>query len=258
MPVRRPGGAGLLPWLAGLLALVVAAVLLTAPAQAQSDETVPNDADLGTTLPGATTSILATTTTKPPDCKELAPVSAIFVGTVTGTAGETARFAVAEIRQGALPATRVQVDYPNDIRFVKEGRQYVVGVTVDPATQRLVSKVRPARDVEEDDPCNERDLVYTRNVDGSNVDTGIFSGLSGRGWRIAWSFLLPTLIALSLLALLVLFKRAGVGAFRFGVKRAAAPPRRPPPEAQEPPAPSPASTGPPSRTPVRPGPPPRP
>jgi hypothetical protein len=247
-----------LPWLAGLLALVAAAVALTAPAQAQSDETVPDDADLGTTLPGATTSILATTTTTAPECKELAPVTAIFVGTVTGTVGETARFAVAEIRQGALPATRVQVDYPNDIRFVKEGHQYVVGVTTDPATQRLVSKVRPARDVEEDDPCNLRDLVYTRNVDGTNVDTGIFSGLSGKGWRIAWSFLLPTLIALALLTLLVLFKRAGVGAFRFGLKRAAAPPRPSPPADEEPLARPPVSTGPASRTPARPGPPPRP
>ena len=146
-------------------ALVLLAFSVAGPALAQSDETVP-EPDV-TTIDGATTSILATTTTKPPECKELVPASAVFVGTVIGVTGDTARYAVAQVRSGELPATRVQVDYPDDIRFIKEGRQYVVGAVLVPATSRYQSKVRPPRDVPTDDPCNARDQVYTKNLDGS-------------------------------------------------------------------------------------------
>ena len=48
----------------------------------------------------------------------------------------------------------------------------------------LVSKVRPSPDQPDDDPCIERDPVYTTNLDGSKVDTGLFSGLSGKGWSV--------------------------------------------------------------------------
>ena len=229
-------------------------VSLASPALAQED-TVPPD-EVVSTLSGATTSILSTTTTKPPECKDLLPLSVVFVGTVIGTAGTTARFAVAQIRQGELPATRVNVEYPDDIRFVKEGSQYVVGAALDPATNVLISKVRPSPDQPDDDPCIERDPVYTTNLDGSKVDTGLFSGLSGRGWSVAWAFALPTLIALGLLTVLVLFKRAGTGAFRMSLRGAGAPPRPSPPPAEEPDAPSPVPAS--SRTPASPGPRPRP
>ncbi len=208
------------------------------------------EGEVTTTLPGASTSILATTTTQPPVCKDLVPASVVFVGTVTGTSGTTARYAVAQLRSGELPATRVQVDYPDDIRFVKEGRQYIVGASVDPLTNRLVSKVRPPRDVDADDPCNLQDQVYTRNLDGSRLDTGVFTGLSGRGWQVAWSFVLPTLIALGVLTVLVLFKRAGLGAFRLSLRRAVRP--RPPSHPPDPGSPAPSPPRPPSRTPAPP------
>jgi hypothetical protein len=238
----------------GVAALLAVTVSLVSPALAQED-TVPPD-EVVTTVGGATTSILSTTTTKPPECKDLLPLSVVFVGTVIGTSGTTARFAVAQIRQGELPATRVSVEYPDDIRFVKEGSQYMVGAAVDPATNLLASKVRPSPDQPDDDPCIERDPVYTRNLDGSKVDTGLFSGLSGKGWSVAWAFALPTLIALGLLTVLVLFKRAGTGAFRLSLRGAGAPPRPSPPPAQEPDVPSPAPAR--SRTPASPGPRPRP
>lgn len=228
--------------------MLVAAVV-AGPALAQSDETVPEPAS--TVVDGATTSILATTTTKPPECKDLVPASVVFVGTVVGVTGDTARYAVAQVRSGELPATRVQVDYPDDIRFIKEGRQYVVGAALVPVTNRYQSKVRPPRDVAPDDPCNDRDQVYTRNLDGGAVDTSIFSGLSGKSWEIAWAFLLPTLIALGVLSVLVLFRRAGVGAFRLTVRRGAAPRRPSPPPDRAPPPPEPEPPG--SRTPARPG-----
>jgi len=215
---------------------------------AQSEETVP-EGEITTVVESATTSILATTTTKPPECKDVVPPTVVFVGTVTGTSGITARYAVAEVRSGELGATRVQVEYPDDIRFVKDGRQYVVGAWLDPATNQLVSKVRPPRDLDPDDPCILQDQVVTRNLDGSAVDTGLLSGLSGKGWNIAWAFLLPTLIALGLLTVLVLFKRAGAGAFRLSLRKAARPPQPSPPPGEGPPAPSPPSPTTPSRTP---------
>jgi hypothetical protein len=210
------------------------------------------DAEVTTTIGGATTSIVSTTTTKPPECKDLLPVSVVFVGTVIGTGGTQARFAVAQIREGELPATRVSVEYPDDIRFMKDGRQYLVTAAIDPETNELTSKVRPAPEQPDDDPCIERDLIYTRNLDGTNVDTGLFSGLAGKGWTVAWAFVLPTLIALGLLTVLVLFKRAGSGAFRLSLRGAATPRRPSPPPGQEPPAPSPDPA--PSRTPASPGP----
>jgi hypothetical protein len=231
----------------------VLAGVAAVPAGAQSDETVP---DVTTVPEGATTSILATTTTKPPECKDIVPASVVFVGTVISTVGITARYAVAQIRAGELPGTRVNVDYPDDIRFIKDGRQYVVGAYLDAATGRLASKVRPPRDVASDDPCNARDQVYTRNLDGSAVDTGVFSGLSGKGWQAVWAFALPTLIILGVLTVLVLFKRAGLGAFRMSLRRALRPPPPSPPPDPEPPVrePIPASR----RTPApRGGPPPR-
>ena len=173
----------------GVAALLAVTVSLASPALAQED-TVPPD-EVVTTLSGATTSILSTTTTKPPECKDLLPLSVVFVGTVIGTAGTTARFAVAQIRQGELPATRVSVEYPDDIRFVKEGSQYVVGAAVDPATNLLVSKVRPSPDQPDDDPCIERDPVYTtqpRRVEGRHraVQRALRQGLvGGLGLRAA-------------------------------------------------------------------------
>ena len=221
----------------------------TTQAGAQSEETVP-EGEITTVVDGATTSILATTTTTPPDCKELVAPTVVFVGTVTGTSGVMARYAVAQVRSGELGATRVQVEYPDDIRFVKDGRQYVVGAWLDPATNQLVSKVRPPRDVDPDDPCIDQDQVYTRNLDGTPVDTGLLSGLSGKGWQIAWAFLLPTLIALGLLTVLVLFRRAGAGAFRLSLRGAARPPQPSPPPDEEPPVRSPPTSAPQSRTPA--------
>lgn len=219
----------------------------TAPVGAQSDETVP---EVTTTLGGPTSSIIATTTTTPPVCQDLVAPTAVFVGTVTGKVGITARYAVAQLRSGELPATRVQVDYPDDIRFVQEGRQYVVGAALDPVTNRLVSKVRTPRDADPDDPCNLQDQVYTRNLDGSPLDTGIFTGLADKGWRVVWAFALPTLIALGILTVLVLVKRAGVGAFRLSIRRSGRPRRPSPPPGGAPPPASPGQPA--SRTPAPP------
>jgi hypothetical protein len=216
-------------WIGALAgAIVLVGMAAMGSASAQSDETVPPEPV--TTVDNAPTSILATTTTKPPECKDLLQPAAVFVGTVTGTAGESARFAVAQMRSGQLPGTRVSINYGGDIRFVKVGRQYVVAAAIDPTSKQLTSKVRRPREEAPDDPCISHDLVYTRNLDGSAVDTGVFSGLSGKTWEIAWAFLLPTLIALGVLTVLVLFRRAGVGAFRLTLRRA----DRPPPASRQP------------------------
>ena len=193
------------------------------PARRWPRATRPSPEPDVTTVDGAPTSILATTTTKPPECKDLVPASVVFVGTVIGVTGDTARYAVAQVRSGELPATRVQVDYPDDIRFVKEGRQYVVGAAARSRPRTAtVSKVRPPRDVDRRTTrATQRDQVYTKNLDGSDVDTEhLLRAGRASGGEIAWAFLLPTLIALGMLTVLVLFRRAGVGAFRLSLRRA--------------------------------------
>ncbi len=238
--------------MAGVAALALAGGFLAfsgpSPVGAQGAETVPS-VGAPTGLTGAAPSIIATTTTKPPECTDVVDPSVVFVGTITGLTGVTARYAVAQIRAGKLPGTRVPVDYPDDIRFLKQGRQYIVGAVLDPTTRRLRSKVRPPPGTAKDDPCTERDKVITHNVDGTKVDTGVFSGLSGRGWQVVWAFVLPTLIALGVLTLLVLLKRAGLGAFRLSLRGGSRPPPPSPPPDRGRPAPGP---GPPSgRTPTR-------
>lgn len=120
-----------------------------------------------------------------------APV-AVFVGTLIDADVATGRFAIDQIRAGTLDGyavgSFVDVRYDDDIRFLRTGQQYLVGVAPDRLTAVLSSKVRVppllfggdavigADDVEVDCPRIE-DGVKTLRVDGSGVDTGVLAPL---------------------------------------------------------------------------------
>jgi hypothetical protein len=131
------------------------------------------------------------------------PVAAVFVGTVIAIGPDSAKFRVDDKRSGDL-GTETQVLYVRDARFVKDGSRYLVTASVDAETKLLVSKVRPKRG--EDPRCSQKDPIYTRNADGTPIDSGIFAG--GRSSRrdVALAFLKPLGVVLAALAGLVIVK----------------------------------------------------
>ena len=70
----------------------------------------------------------------------------MFVGTLVDADVATGRFAIDQIRAGTLDGyavgSFVDVRYDDDIRFLRTGEQYLVGVAPDRLTAVLSSKVR--------------------------------------------------------------------------------------------------------------------
>ena len=149
-----------------------------------------------------------------------APV-AVFVGTLAAADATTARFAVQQIRAGSLDGyavdTIVDVRYDDDIRFLRPGQQYLVGVLPDSVTRVLHSKVRlPAPlfggdaviGVDDSDVSCPRveDGVKTLLVDGSEVDTGVLAPLKTAKRSVANAVLKPLGVAFIVLVALASMK----------------------------------------------------
>ena len=216
--VRAVAASGVL-----LVALTIGSAVSTMPAAAQTETTVPADpapaadpaADPAATVATTTapTTIGATTTTvRPATCDALPPVVAQFVGTVTATGPDSVQYRVDEMRSGATDATTVQVLYVRDARFLKDGHRYLVTASLDTDTKLLVSKIRTKRG--EDPRCTAKDPIYTREADGTIVDTGVFAGLKGRNRDLLLAFLKPLGAVLAVLLGLVIVKYI----FYFGGK----------------------------------------
>lgn len=206
-----------------VIALVVAATsVASGPAAAQAGDTETSAPDAGsadtsdeppttalgppTSVSPSTTSAGSTTTSTtlaPARCDALPPIAAVFVGTVTAIGPDSAKFHVDDKRTGDVGAD-VQVLYVRDARFIKDGSRYLVTASVDAETKLLVSKVRPRRG--EDPRCSEKDPIYTRNADGTTIDSGIFAGLNGRSRDVAFAFLKPLGVVIAGLAALVIVK----------------------------------------------------
>ena len=197
------------------VALTIGGVVSPMPAAAQTETTVPADpvpaadpaadpaATAATTTP-PTTIGATTTTVRPATCDALPPVVAQFVGTVTATGPDSVQYRVDEMRSGATDATSVQVLYVRDARFLKDGHRYLVTASLDTDTKLLVSKIRTKRG--EDPRCTAKDPIYTREADGTIVDTGVFAGLKGRNRDLLLAFLKPLGAVLAVLLALVLVK----------------------------------------------------
>ena len=187
---RSAGAAVLLGW--GL-------VVLAAPASAQSDPTTV--ANSPATAAGKTTTTIA--------CPVFAGPDAQFVGTATEVDDVVVRYHVDRVDAGAVAVDNVEVDYPDDARFIKPGTQYRVAALRDAESDRFVSKVRPVAPdrggvVAE---CARHDPVLTTLADGKSIDTGVFSGLHGKARKAMWAVVLPTAGVLGALVVLVIVKR---------------------------------------------------
>lgn len=199
------------------VAFVLAAA---APAHAQQGDDGPTAGDV------ATTSTAPPPSTLPPGCVLPTPAAAVFVGRVEAKDVRTARFAVAQVRAGTLGgfqvAGMVDVDYGDDVRFLEPGQPYLVGVSFDGGTGRLVSKVREPAPLfggnqvvgidDADAACPEvEDPVQTLHLDGTTIDTGVLSPLFEQRRDLVAAIALPALWAFAVLVGLAALKGVIVG-----------------------------------------------
>lgn len=169
----------------------------------------------------------------PVGCASPTPAQAVFVGTIAAqftdsTNGvNTARFHVDQLRAGSLNGftvgAQVDVQYPGEPpNFLHIGRQYFVGVAAQPATGRLVSRVRPPAPLFGGDAVigvNDSDLscpvledpVRTLTVAGTSVDSGVFTPLRAERGALLAAVLKPLAIAFAVLIMLVLLKHLFFG-----------------------------------------------
>lgn len=193
--------------LAGLGVALGAAALggVAAPAGAQTPTTAPAPVPAPVPAPAPTTTAPPRTTTTLARCDEPPPVAVRFTGTVTESGDRLVRFAVDAVTVGSLPADRpVEVDFPDDARFLRPGRAYLVTAAADREVDRLVSKVRTPRGTPAH--CAAADPIVTTGADGTPVDTGLLAGLSGTGSTALWYVLAPIGVAIGVLSALSIVK----------------------------------------------------
>lgn len=166
------------------------------PEQGEGAETPAGDSTETSVVP---------TTTIPEGCIVPTPVQATFVGDVTVTDRRTARFSVVQMRGGSLEGYTsgdlVDVDYAEDVRFVKVGATYIVAVGVDQSTGRLFSKVRDPEPLlgssqviglNSGVDCPEiEDAVRTLTMEARPVDSGVLTPLRDARSRLVRSLVLP-------------------------------------------------------------------
>lgn len=183
---------------------------------------VPPEQGEGAEVPAGETAetSAAPTTTIPEGCIVPTPVQATFVGEVTVTDRRTARFAVVQMRGGSLEGFTsgdlVDVDYAEDVRFLEEGRSYIVATGVDQSTGRLFSKVRDPEPLlgssqviglNSGADCPEiEDAVRTLTMEARPVDSGVLTPLRDAQSRLVRSLVLPVVWVLVALIGLVTVK----------------------------------------------------
>ena len=157
----------------------------------------------------------------PPGCTTPAPPVAVFVGTIQASDATTARFSIDQLRAGTLDGyavgTLVDVRFDDDIRFLHNGEQYLVGAGPDPVTGLLHSKVRVPAPLFGGDAVisqNDTDItcprvedgVKTLHVNGTVVDTGVLAPLKTAKRSLAKAVLKPLAIAFAVLVFLTSIK----------------------------------------------------
>ena len=180
-----------------------------------------------TTFPSSTTSTSSTTTTTLPSAVTTVPegcalppvAQAVFVGTVQTVDPVSATFTVSQVRAGSLEGlaanSAVEVRYGADVKFLEKGREYLVGVALDPGTQRLSSTVRDAAELFGGNEvagggaeCPRFEAAArTIHTDGSSIDSGVFSNFPGDPARLMAALVLPSALVFLLLVALVWVRR---------------------------------------------------
>lgn len=159
------------------------------------------------------------------NCPTALTAVGVFVGVLQSRDDITATFRVEQVRAGSLEGyattttnTLVDIRYGNDVKFLSVGESYLVGAGTDAATLVLSSSVRKSEALfggnevagidngEENCPRLE-DPIRTLHVDGSSIDSGIFTSFFSHRGALAVAVLAPSLLVLALLIALVLGRR---------------------------------------------------
>jgi hypothetical protein len=218
--------------------LVVCAVLATMSVAASPLGVAGAPVDTTTTSLATTTTSSTTTTTVPsavttlPEGCPLAPLAqAVFVGTVNSATTVAAEFTVIQVRAGSLDGyvngVVVNVRYGTDVKYLKTGSTYIVGVEIDSVSSRLSSSVRDAAELfggaqvaGSSVKCPEFDEVArTINSDGSAIKAGLFTNFFDQPLLLAVSLLVPIALVVMGLVGLVWFRRGTSGGTSRGIKR---------------------------------------
>ena len=200
----------------GTPALVSAETTTTteAPAVASSTSTSTTS-----TTTSTTTTVPTAVTTVPEGCA-LPPVAqAVFVGTIASLDPVAAVFTVTQVRAGTLDgyinADSLEVRYGRDVKYLKKGKTYIVGVALDSVTSKLSSTIRDSNELfggAEVAGSNLRCPKFeaaarTLHSDGTSIDSGLFVTIFDQPLRLLAALVLPTLLVFLALLALVWFRR---------------------------------------------------
>jgi len=199
----------------------------------QPDEAV--DEQGGVPVPTSVVSVStvpSAATTVPLGCPPPPVSQAVFVGRLEVLDATQALFEVVRLRSGSVAGystevpnvdgtvvTEVGVYYGRDVKFLEVGDSYLVGTALDATTGRIFSRVTreaPLFGGNQVADINNSgivcpvfgDVARTLNVDGSSIESGVLSGLSGESDRLLLAFLVPGGLVLLGLVTLVLVRRA--------------------------------------------------
>ena len=225
--------ASAIPW-ASQVAASSDTVVTSVPAPSSVPDEFAVDEQGGVTVPSVVAppgTVPSATTTVPVGCPP-APVSqAVFVGRVKVLDATQALYEVVRLRAGSLAGystevpnvdgtvvTEVGIYYGRDVKFLEVGGSYLVGTALDATTGRIYSRVTDeaplfgGNEVADIDASGVTcpsfpDVARTLNVDGSSVESGVLSGLSGETDRVLFAILIPVGLVLLGLVTLVLIRR---------------------------------------------------
>ncbi len=151
--------------------------------------------------------VLPTTSTLPLNCTEIPPPYVVFVGRITAYQVPTFRFNVDRVVSGTWAGPLIDVDFVDDAGFMRIGPTYLVAAQVDPDTGKLYSKLRTSfRTQPGPGTCPGDDPIITRLADGTPVNTGLLSGMSGRWNKVLLAFLVPSVAVMAAFVLIVSLK----------------------------------------------------
>jgi hypothetical protein len=219
--VPRPTGPAARRLVAGA-ALVVAAMATPGSGVARAQDDPPETtlapapgepgAPGATPPPGTSPVVLV-----PSGCARPALPDVVFTGTLVDRDFRTGRFRVEQVRAGDETAFAVagliDVRYGTDVQALEVDRAYVVSAGIHPELGVLFSQIRaPAPPFGGDDvvgvedsdvPCPVlEDPIRTLELDGTSVESGVFTPLFEERSKLLGAFLVPLGVAVAAVAAL--------------------------------------------------------
>jgi hypothetical protein len=169
----------------------------------------------------------------PTGCEPAPPAHVVFLGTVVNRDFRTIRFRVDQVRAGRtapFAAVRdgvelIDIRFGLDVQYLDDGRQYLVGASVDPVLGVLVSRAQPKLEnfggdevigvSETDVECPDfDDPALTLHPDGSPLDGSMLEPLFDAKWKLAAAVVTPFGLACAALFALSAFRLGVTGALR--------------------------------------------